>query len=129
MLPIELARSEKITCADSAQVVLELRIDRELFWFNGHFSRQPILPGVAQLDWVMHYGTELLAPSGCFSAIDNIKFQQPVLPGYRLRLTLLWHVLKQQLTFTYHILDGDTERIASSGKIKLTLPGGEMPCL
>lgn len=119
MLPIELARSENVTADDVEQVVIELRVDRELFWFNGHFSRQPILPGVAQLDWVMRYGTELLAPQWCFSAIDNIKFQQPVLPDNRLRLTLHWHAVKQQLTFTYHILGADEERIASSGKITL----------
>lgn len=28
-----------------------------LFWFRGHFAVQPLLPGVAQIDWVMHYAT------------------------------------------------------------------------
>lgn len=120
MLPIEIARSEKLAINESEQIVLELRVDRNLFWFNGHFSHQPILPGVAQLDWVMHYGAEILVPEGySFSAIENIKFQRPVLPRDRLRLTLLWHASKQQLSFTFHILDVDEERVASSGKIKL----------
>ncbi len=65
-----------------------LLIDADLFWFQGHFPAQPILPGVAQLDWVMHYGIALLAPGKQFSAIENIKFQQPILPGKTLRLTL-----------------------------------------
>lgn len=62
MLPIEIARSEKRVIDAADQIILELLVDDNLFWFDGHFSHQPILPGVAQLDWVMHYGTEILVP-------------------------------------------------------------------
>ena len=30
-----------------------LHLDPALFWFQGHFAVQPLLPGVAQLDWVI----------------------------------------------------------------------------
>ena len=72
MLPIERSRELR---ADS--VTLILQIDAGLFWFQGHFPHLPILPGVAQLDWVMHYGVSLLAPGkqlGDFMALGKEVF-------------------------------------------------------
>ncbi|MBJ7222265.1 MULTISPECIES: 3-hydroxyacyl-ACP dehydratase FabZ family protein [unclassified Brenneria] len=114
MLPVELSRQ----CAEQ-RAELTLRATEDLFWFKGHFPGQPLLPGVAQLDWALRYAAELLAPGWRFSSVENIKFQQPILPGKILRLVLVWHADKQWLTFSYHILDDEAERIASSGKIKL----------
>ncbi|RLM22458.1 hydroxymyristoyl-ACP dehydratase [Brenneria alni] len=114
MLPVELFRQ-----STQQQAELTLLATEDLFWFKGHFPAQPLLPGVAQLDWVLHYGVELLAPGWQFSAVENVKFQQPILPGKTLRLVLAWNAEKQWLTFSYHILDHEAERIASSGKIKL----------
>lgn len=114
MLPVELACQQH-----EAQAELLLRVDADLFWFRGHFPQQPLLPGVAQLDWVMHYGTQLLAPGKAFSSIENIKFQQPVLPGSTLKLTLSWLAAKGQLSFRYLLVQGESESAASSGKINL----------
>ncbi|MFE8101148.1 hydroxymyristoyl-ACP dehydratase [Brenneria goodwinii] len=114
MLPVELSR--QIT---QQQADITLLADPCLFWFKGHFPQLPLLPGVAQLDWALRYGIELLAPGWQFSAVENIKFQQPILPGKTLRLSLTWNVGKQWLTFSYQILDDDAVRTASSGKIKL----------
>ncbi|WP_338577566.1 hydroxymyristoyl-ACP dehydratase [Erwinia sp. E_sp_W01_1] len=114
MLPVEISCQQ---LADSA--VLILRVEPDLFWFRGHFPGQPILPGVAQTDWVMHYGVELLAPGKHFSAIENIKFQQPILPGNTLRLTLNWQAEKNRLVFDYEILNGEQALRASSRKISL----------
>lgn len=114
MLPVELSRSQHAT-----QLEVVLRIDADLFWFHGHFPQQPILPGVAQLDWVMHYGIGCLAAGKQFSAVENIKFQQPVLPGSLLKLKLEWHEAKNQLSFRYlRVLNGE-ESVTSSGKIRL----------
>ncbi|MDX5630523.1 MULTISPECIES: hydroxymyristoyl-ACP dehydratase [unclassified Brenneria] len=114
MLPVELSRRIALPRAE-----LTLLAAADLLWFKGHFHGLPLLPGVAQLDWALHYGVELLAPGWRFSAVENIKFQQPILPGYALRLALAWHAGKQCLAFSYHILGDETERAASSGKIKL----------
>ncbi|MGB9098693.1 3-hydroxyacyl-ACP dehydratase FabZ family protein [Erwinia sp.] len=114
MLPVELSCQQQ---AD--KVELELKVEADLFWFRGHFPTQPILPGVAQLDWVMHYGLSLLAPGKQFSAIENIKFQQPILPGKTLKLTLSWQEAKNWLLFDYQILGDEQPQRASSGKISL----------
>lgn len=96
-----------------------LHLDPDLFWFQGHFDVQPLLPGVAQLDWVMHYATTLLAPGFRFHSIQNVKFQAPLLPETTVTLELAWQMDKQLLTFSYQRHDGDERHTASSGKIRL----------
>lgn len=113
MLPVELSLQQQ---GDSA--VLLLRADADLLWFQGHFPGQPILPGVAQLDWVIHYATTLLAPGKQFSSVENIKFQQPILPGSTLQLTLNW-LGDKGLSFQFHRVTGLALLPASSGKIRL----------
>lgn len=114
MLPVEISCQQQ---GEQAEVLLQVEAD--LFWFRGHFPAQPILPGVAQLDWVMQYGQALLTGNNVFSAIENIKFQQPILPGSTLKLALSWNAEKKWLLFDYHILTGAGSQRASSGKIAL----------
>ncbi|QKJ86714.1 hydroxymyristoyl-ACP dehydratase [Paramixta manurensis] len=113
MLPVELSHHHQ---GQQAEWVLQVNAD--LFWFQGHFPGQPLLPGVAQLDWVLHYAA-LLAPGKRFSSIENIKFQRPVLPGSRLKLALEWQAEKSLLRFCYSLLDTVEPVAASSGKIRL----------
>ncbi|WP_413736398.1 AMP-binding protein [Sodalis sp. RH21] len=117
MLPIELSRR---TPAEG-QAELLLKLEPALFWFRGHFPGQPILPGVAQADWALHYCRDLLAPDARFSGIENIKFQRPVKPGQTLRLHLEWQAPRQLLVFRYQLCDPRQadEPTVSSGKIKL----------
>jgi len=100
-----------------AEIVLDL--DPTLFWFKGHFAIQPLLPGVAQLEWATRYAIELFAPGFLFHSIQNVKFQAPLLPGNRVTLALDWQAERQTLTFSYHRHDGDDRHMASSGKIRL----------
>ncbi|NDL65627.1 ApeI family dehydratase [Acerihabitans arboris] len=122
MLPTEISRR---TLAGS-QAELLLQLDPALFWFRGHFPAQPILPGVAQVDWALHYFRELLAlepqaPDARFSGIESVKFQRPVKPGQTLRLHLEWQAPRRLLTFRYTLcnLNLTDEPTVSSGKIKL----------
>lgn len=101
------------------QFEIVLYLDPALFWFNGHFAVQPLLPGVAQLDWVMHYASKLLTPGWHFHSIKNVKFQAPLLPETTLTLTLGWQEVRQELTFSYQRHDGEARHTASSGKIRL----------
>lgn len=101
------------------QLEIDLYLDPALFWFQGHFAVQPLLPGVAQLDWVMHYAATLLAPEYHFHSIQNVKFQSPLLPDTTVTLTLNWNVERQMLSFSYQRHDGEHRHTASSGKIRL----------
>lgn len=110
--------SEQRTQVDESQLCLHLRIPANLTWFRGHFPTQPLLPGVAQLDWVMAYGADL-APGMRFCAIESVKFQRPVLPDSLLELTLRWDASQCLLSFTYILLADEVCLPVSSGKIKL----------
>lgn len=114
MKPRELMPPQRQT--DALSVVLYL--DPALFWFRGHFAVQPLLPGVAQLDWVMHYAT-FLVPEFQFSGIQSVKFQSPLLPENVVTLNLAWRADKQLLTFSYQRHGSDDLTTASSGKIQL----------
>lgn len=115
MKPHEIERRQPQ--ADRVEIVLSL--DPALFWFRGHFAVQPLLPGVAQVDWAMRYATELLAPGWRFHHIQNVKFQSPLLPGAIVTLALHWQEARRTLTFSYQRHDGETRQTASSGKIRL----------
>ena len=114
IFPIELNRE-----TPDQQLILQLHIVEDLFWFRGHFPNQPILPGVAQLDWVMHYARDFLQADWQLLSVENIKFQHPILPNCLLRLTLSWLLEKNQLTFSYVLLSDKEEINASNGKITL----------
>ncbi|MBE3511655.1 beta-hydroxyacyl-ACP dehydratase [Enterobacter cloacae complex sp. I2] len=93
-------------------------LDPVLVWFRGHFAVQPLLPGVAQLDWVMHY-TAALAQGYRFHSIQNVKFAAPLLPENTVTLHLAWQPERQMLTFSYQRHAGSERHTASSGKIRL----------
>ncbi|WP_336777154.1 3-hydroxyacyl-ACP dehydratase FabZ family protein [Pantoea sp. USHLN256] len=114
MLPVELDAQQQ-----GDALTLRLHAAADLFWFRGHFPTLPILPGVAQLDWALHYGLTRLAPGKSFASIDNIKFQQPVPPDAELELQLQWQAEKSLLSFSYSLINGEMATVASSGKIRL----------
>jgi len=105
--------------AQPQHLEIVLHLDLSLFWFQGHFAVQPLLPGVAQLDWVMHYAITLLAPDYRFHSIQNVKFQAPLLPETTVTLILDWNSERQMLSFSYQRHDGEARHTASSGKIRL----------
>ncbi len=115
MRPHEIDRHQ----AHPQQVELVLSLNPDLFWFNGHFTVKSLLPGVAQIDWVMHYATTLLAPGWRFHSIQNVKFLSPLLPETTVTLTLNWQEERQILTFNYQFYNGETRLTASHGKIRL----------
>lgn len=104
---------------DATHLAIDLYLDPALLWFKGHFAVQPLLPGVAQLDWVMDYATTLLAPGYRFHSIQNVKFAAPLLPENTVTLLLAWQPERQTLTFSYQRHAGDERHTASSGKIRL----------
>ncbi len=91
--------------------------------FDGHFPGQPILPGVAQLDWAIAWGRDAF-PSipERFLRIDALKFQQVVPPGTRLELALDWSPERATLGFRYSSAAG----AHASGKVVFETTEGEV---
>jgi 3-hydroxymyristoyl/3-hydroxydecanoyl-(acyl carrier protein) dehydratase len=96
-------------------VELLLKIDADILYFSGHFEGRPILPGVAQLDWVVFFAKKYLKVFPFFDGMEVIKFQAPVLPCYELTLILKWDAEKKKLYFTYLSKYGQH----ASGRIRL----------
>jgi 3-hydroxymyristoyl/3-hydroxydecanoyl-(acyl carrier protein) dehydratase len=108
----------KVSSAGDAcnQVILDLHIPADLSHFPGHFPSIPILPGVVQIDWAIHYARIHLAATGHFSMLENIKFLAPVLPNAYLELTLKWNTADTSLDFSFV----SSEQNHSSGRIVFT---------
>lgn len=72
--------------ADHAEFTLA--VSPTLAAFNGHFPDVPILPGVVQVDWAMHYAQACFALPGTFMRIEALKFHHAVHPDDILHLAL-----------------------------------------
>lgn len=87
--------------AEPARALLELVVPADLLYFDGHFRVAPVLPGVVQVDWAIHYGRQTLALAGVFKGINALKFQQMIRPGHPVQLELVHDQAKNSLNFRY----------------------------
>ncbi|MHA6198465.1 AMP-binding protein [Pseudomonas wadenswilerensis] len=94
---------------------LTLAISGDLAYFNGHFPKTPVLPGVVQVDWAIALGQPLLDQPRRFAGMEVLKFQQLVRPGDQVLLTLRFDAERGKLYFAY-TCDG---KPCSSGRILL----------
>ncbi len=103
---------------DPARMLLELTVPANLLYFDGHFSVAPVLPGVVQVDWAIHYGRQYFGLEPGFKGINALKFQQMIRPEQPVRLELVHEVAKAQLHFRYFSDAG----AHASGRILLKTP-------
>lgn len=96
-------------------VVLNLTIPDNTYYFQGHFPEAAILPGVAQIDWVMFYLNQFFSvDKSTLSTIDVLKFQHIIRPNYQIKLSLK-RTQKNKYEFSYHSEHGQH----SSGRVVL----------
>lgn len=81
------------------QATATLLVDPGLRVLDGHFPGAPIVPGVAQLHWVVTLGQQAFGIPAAFLRAEVVKFQQPILPGTRVQVQLQWVPDKGQLQF------------------------------
>lgn len=110
MLPEETGRR-----IEHCDATFHLTLPAQLFWFKGHFPERPLLPGVTQIHWALHYAQEAFAVDLAFSGVDIVKFQRPLYPNEDIVLALAWDSGKKKLSFQYCSQD----TVASSGRISL----------
>jgi acyl-CoA synthetase (AMP-forming)/AMP-acid ligase II len=101
--PAERPRHPAVRVLEAApeRALLELTVPADLLYFDGHFAQAPVLPGVVQVDWALHYGTAYLGRQGAFAGIQALKFQQMIRPGQPVRLKLVRDAARNQLQFRY----------------------------
>lgn len=101
---------------------VDLDLPKELVWFEGHFPKKALLPGVVQLRWGLHYGSVWLGKI-YLREIVTMKFVRPVLPLERLQLRLTKGAVKGgtlTLEFEYVVLSDKGETTVSLGRLKVS---------
>ncbi|GIU31505.1 thioester dehydrase [Shewanella hafniensis] len=94
-------------------IELRLLVAADLDYFKGHFPEQAVLPGVTQLDWAVRLGCQYFGYSEAVANLEVLKFQQLILPGQEVTLSISNNAAKAKLTFAYS--DGDNRY--ASGRI------------
>ena len=67
----------------------DLVFDADAPYFGGHFPGFPVLPGVVQLGMASHFAELMLRREVRLTAVKKMKFTGVVVPGMRVRLTLI----------------------------------------
>ncbi len=94
---------------------IDMVINPDLFYFEGHFDAQSVLPGVVQIGWAQEFAQEIFKIESA-GASPAVKFTSPILPNDRVKLTLEYMPDKKRLAFDYIITSKDNEK-ASQGKL------------
>jgi 3-hydroxymyristoyl/3-hydroxydecanoyl-(acyl carrier protein) dehydratase len=79
----------------------QLRLEPTHLVFQGHFPEQPILPGLAQVDWAIRFGEQAFGPLGTFRGLSALKFKGIIRPLDELELSLTFDADKRILRFQY----------------------------
>ena len=98
---------------EALRAVFEVTAPHDLAYFDGHFAAAPILPGVVQVEWAIHYGRQCFDLPPLFQGIHTLKFQHVIHPAQPVTLELLHDPAKSSLTFRYASRDSQH----ASGKI------------
>lgn len=95
-------------------IFLDLLIPSSLIYFQGHFEEMPVLPGIAQLDFVIHYAQQyLFIEKSWVESIKQMKFTSLIKPEMVLKLEI--NLNHETLEFRYFSLENNY----SSGSIAL----------
>jgi len=101
---------------NSASMQLEIRPD--LKWFAGHFPEHPILPGVVQIAWAVHFSRQSFAYGPDVCSLEQIKFKRPIGPGRHITLLLVRRSADNAVNFEYR----DEQTSFASGMLKFSIP-------
>jgi 3-hydroxymyristoyl/3-hydroxydecanoyl-(acyl carrier protein) dehydratase len=93
-----------------------LRVPRELCYFEGHFPGHPLLPGVVQMTWAAQLGRQHFDLPPNFTHLSLVKFMRVITPDSLVTLTLEFKETRKELAFAYR--SGDA--VCSSGNIGFT---------
>ncbi len=81
------------------RVELDLHLPAQLLFFRGHFDTYPVLPGIVQLHWAVHYARRYFVLEESFPSSFLVKFRDLIRPGEALTLSLERRA--QRIAFEY----------------------------
>jgi acyl-coenzyme A synthetase/AMP-(fatty) acid ligase/3-hydroxymyristoyl/3-hydroxydecanoyl-(acyl carrier protein) dehydratase len=89
----------RVLTRSACAVSLQVEIAAQSPYFDGHFHEAPVLPGVAQLDWVVRFGREFFDLPPRFLRMEGVKFQQVIKPGPPIEMALSFDADRGRLSF------------------------------
>jgi len=92
------------------QARVRLLISPEIPYFAGHFTDQPILPGITQIDWAIQIGRHLFAIDADFTGLHQLKFHRVITPDSQLELELEYQPEQLRLIFRITSTEGEHAR-------------------
>lgn len=95
------------TSTASGLIHLQLHIPEDLLFFEGHFDKVPILPGVVQVHWADHYARQSFSLTKGFLRLEAIKFKQIINPSQQINLDLSYEPMKGKISFVYSSATGE----------------------
>lgn len=99
-------RAEVIgSTGDPLHVEIQLYVSEDLIYFVGHFPDFPILPGVVQLDWAVHYAHEFLGLCTPAICVERLKFTCPIRPAMHVTLSIETSPDKRYANFRFYCED------------------------
>ena len=113
--------SIQVVAEDDTHRQLHITFPPDSRLFDGHFPGLPILPGVVQFDMAARQCVGWY-PLDTFSRIDKLKFQEPVVPGDTITLSLQ-NMGNGQVHFSYALDD----KPLSSGRIVFKTSSSDKP--
>ncbi|WP_255989086.1 AMP-binding protein [Chitinolyticbacter albus] len=96
----------RLLAHDATQATLHLQFAAASPYFVGHFALAPVLPGVAQLDWVVRLARALFALPPRFLRLEAAKFQQVIVPDTVLTLALGYAAARGSVSYSLHSAAG-----------------------
>lgn len=103
--------------ASNHELTIEFEVPESLVYVEGHFPDFPLVPGVVQVNWVLHFLEEQVGIRGDLNKIDVLKFNSMLRPGDRGRLEVEVDPSEGQVAFEY-LSDSD---LISSGRLDMTI--------
>ena len=106
-----------------------LRIPEDLDCLSGHFPGFPVVPGVAQIGWVLEAARELLPGPALLKGIEALKFKRLLRPADVVHLRV--EVSPDHTAAAFRLWD--TAGVVSSGRLRFEAGSGAQhrvnPCL
>ena len=97
-----------------------LQIDEDLECLAGHFPGFPVVPGVAQIEWVLDCARDMLGRPVTVRGIETLKFKRPLRPADVVHLSVELSTDRSTLDFRLW----DDASLVSSGRLRLAADGG-----